>query len=430
MSGPPRLPNNPDQLLKWSIAQSAPGGGSGDAEADAANHPGIQQIAGEIASGRRPDLADPGLYDALMGKSEAQMMKEELQVALDLNRSESDRIQALDNFEMLIEQIDNANNITSMKMWEPLLGLLTGSEDETQVSTSSGIQIATLWIVGTAVQNNDKAQMTVLQFGFLKPILSLLIHGSDGQVRSKALYALSGILKHNPKAVLSFIELDGWNALCGALLDPDVSLRRKSAFLVNSLLLQDDSAIQTAQEEIPATRNGSSTAVAPVPNSGPGDLPAAPLERPPATHADGIKHPSIVAQLVESRLLNTLIVSLLPASIQSNLPAGSLEGIDTATSAGPDGDIELRDDLDYAEKASRACLTFVEKCQEAKENGKDALKGIQQDQKQFVKALLDALLQEWNERAIEPEGDLQQRWEELGLTKGELNTYETVVQSL
>lgn len=429
MSGPPRLPNNPDELLKWSIAQSAPGGGSGDAEADAANHPGIQEIAGDIASGRRPDLADPALYDALMGKSEAQMMREELSVALDTNRTESDRIQALDNFEMLIEQIDNANNITSMKMWEPLLGLLTGSEESH--ATSPAIQIATLWIVGTAVQNNDKAQMTVLQFGFLKPIISLLVHGSDGQVRSKALYALSGILKHNAKAVLSFIDLDGWNALCGALLDPDVSLRRKSAFLVNSLLLQDDSASHSTQEESVPTRTGLSTAVAPVPNSGPrGDLPSAPLEQPPATHADGIKHPSVVAQLVESRLLNTLIVSLLPAQIQSTLPPASLEGIDTATSAGPDGDIELRDDLDYAEKASRACLTFVEKCQEAKENGKDALQAIQSDQKKLVKALLQALLQEWNEGAIEADGDVQKRWQELGLTQGELSTYETAVNTM
>ncbi|PWN32412.1 Fes1-domain-containing protein, partial [Meira miltonrushii] len=404
---------NPDQLLKWSIAQSTPGGGSGDAEADAANHPGIQQIAGDISSGRRPDLADPALYDALMGKSEAQMMREELSAALDTNRTESDRIQALDNFEMLIEQIDNANNITSMKMWEPLLGLLTGSQESH--ATSPAIQVATLWIVGTAVQNNDKAQMTVLQFGFLKPIISLLVHGADGQVRSKALYALSGILKHNAKAVLSFIELDGWNALCGALLDPDVSLRRKSAFLINSLLLQDDSASQSTQEEVPPARTGLSTAVAPVPNSGPGELPSAPLEQPPATLADGIKHPSIVSQLVESRLLNTLIVSLLPASIQSSLPSASLEGIDTATSAGPDGDIELRDDLDYAEKASRACLTFVEKCQEAKENGKDALQTIQQDQKQLVKTLLHALLQEWNEGAIEQDADIKQRWQELGL---------------
>jgi len=363
-----------------------------------------------------------------MGKSEAQMMREELSAALDTNRTESDRIQALDNFEMLIEQIDNANNITSMKMWEPLLGLLTGSEESH--ATTPAIQVATLWIVGTAVQNNDKAQMTVLQFGFLKPIIHLLVHGADGQVRSKALYALSGILKHNAKAVLSFIELNGWSALCGALLDPDVSLRRKSAFLVNSLLLQDDSASQPTQEEITPARTGLSTAVAPVPDSRPGDLPSAPLERPPATLADGIKHPSIVPQLVESRLLNTLIVSLLSASIQSTLPSMSLEGIDTATSAGPDGDIELRDDLDYAEKASRACLTFVEKCQEAKENGKDALQSIQQDQKQLVKALLHALLQEWNEGAIEQDADIKQRWQELGLTKAELDTYETVVNTL
>ena len=61
----------------------------------------MQAIAQEVAEGRRPDLADPALYNALMGKSEAQMMKEELSAATDTTRSEQDRVQALDNFEMV-----------------------------------------------------------------------------------------------------------------------------------------------------------------------------------------------------------------------------------------------------------------------------------------------------------------------------------------
>lgn len=92
MSAP--APRTPDDLLKWSIAaQNASGQGDGGES--------MQAIAQEVAEGRRPDLADPALYNALMGKSEAQMMKEELSAATDTTRSEQDRVQALDNFEMV-----------------------------------------------------------------------------------------------------------------------------------------------------------------------------------------------------------------------------------------------------------------------------------------------------------------------------------------
>lgn len=53
----------------------------------------------------------------------------------------------------LIELIDNANNMTVLRMWEPLLALLDSPED--------GIVAHTCWIVGTAVQNNLKAQAAV-----------------------------------------------------------------------------------------------------------------------------------------------------------------------------------------------------------------------------------------------------------------------------
>jgi hypothetical protein len=92
MSAP--APRSPEDLLKWSIAASNAGG-------SADGGPSLQEIAKDVAEGRRPDLADPKLFDALMGKSEAQMMREELAVGMDTSREEQDRVQALDNFEMV-----------------------------------------------------------------------------------------------------------------------------------------------------------------------------------------------------------------------------------------------------------------------------------------------------------------------------------------
>ncbi|OSD00061.1 nucleotide exchange factor Fes1 [Trametes coccinea BRFM310] len=77
-----------ESLLRWSIANSDP------------NAPPPQP---------RSDL-DPGIIDMILGKPDSELMKEALAVAVDESKDEDDRIQALDNFEMLIEQIDNANS--------------------------------------------------------------------------------------------------------------------------------------------------------------------------------------------------------------------------------------------------------------------------------------------------------------------------------
>ena len=78
-----------DSLLRWSIEHSTPR--SPDAP------PPV-----------RKDL-DPGIIDYLLGKPDAVLMKEALDVALDEKRDKDARVQALDDLEMLVEHIDNAN---------------------------------------------------------------------------------------------------------------------------------------------------------------------------------------------------------------------------------------------------------------------------------------------------------------------------------
>ena len=70
---------------------------------------------------------DPGIIDAILGKPDSELMKEALAIAVDEKKSDDERIQALDDFEMvskgylshgstltgytqLVEQIDNANS--------------------------------------------------------------------------------------------------------------------------------------------------------------------------------------------------------------------------------------------------------------------------------------------------------------------------------
>ncbi|KDN47754.1 Fes1-domain-containing protein [Tilletiaria anomala UBC 951] len=418
-----------DELLKWGLRHSAgpstDGSDGAGASAEAAPS-SIAAISADIAAGKRPDLSDPNLYQAIMGKSEAQMMQEELAVALDEGRREEDRCTALDNFEMLIEQVDNANNIMNMKMWPPLLTLLE--------SPLPSIQLAAAWIVGTAVQNNDKAQMAVLSFDPLPRLLEILDGSDKAEVRSKAMYALSGILKHNPQAVKVFAEeCDGWQKLQAALSDPNITLRRKTAFLICSLLLQDQAAGDADQGDSatpasvatgpsPALSNPTSgtstpsraTAVVPHASSANPSSSApsgcAPLELGPETYRAGVAHPNVSRAVKSSGLLRTLALSLLP-------PPSSADAWESVAACGEDGDKEARSDLDYAEKATRALFVFVERATE------DARRSVALDQQD--RAVLTRVRDELSGKPLDPaSGSYQTRWEEIGIEKEEWQAFE------
>ncbi|KAJ7756351.1 nucleotide exchange factor Fes1-domain-containing protein [Mycena metata] len=198
-----------ESLLRWGIENSTP-------QNDASNPPPAP----------RQDL-DPATIDMILGKSDAELMKEDMAVAVDDTQPEPSRIDALDHFEMLIEQIDNANS-------DPLQKLITSAR-------TTAIKMQALWVIGTALQNNPAAQDAYGSYDPL-PVLTAFLApspSSTAQIRSKAIYTLSGLLKHNAPAVaaLSRPEVDGWDKLREALQDPDLGVRRKALFLLSTLLI-------------------------------------------------------------------------------------------------------------------------------------------------------------------------------------------------
>lgn len=75
----------------------------------------------------------------------------------------------------------------------------------------------------------------------LPRLLELLQHDKSADIRSKAVYTVSGLLRHYPAAEARFTELGGWNALAAGLRDPSLTLRRKAAFLIQSLFMHASS---------------------------------------------------------------------------------------------------------------------------------------------------------------------------------------------
>lgn len=72
-----------ESLLRWSIENSTPA------------EPGASQPPQP-----RKDL-DPAIIDMILGKPDAERMKEMLAIAVDDTRSEDERLDALDEFEMV-----------------------------------------------------------------------------------------------------------------------------------------------------------------------------------------------------------------------------------------------------------------------------------------------------------------------------------------
>ncbi|KIM51781.1 hypothetical protein SCLCIDRAFT_1224178 [Scleroderma citrinum Foug A] len=281
---------------------------------------------------QRKDI-DPVLIDHILGKPDAQLMKEALEVAVDASNDEDIRLTALDDLEMLVENIDNANDLKKLNMWEPLHGFLSAA------TTTDPLRMQTLWVIGTALQNNPAAQLTYLTLDPLPAMLSTLSASSNSaKTRSKAMYALSGLLRHNAQAVRQLNAMAGWHTIRGALEDSDINVRRKAAFLLNTLLL---------------------------PTSGRETLsPSARVHTPHSANAP--VHPNSHASMVSDPDSTSTTTATMEALQQENMADGSslMDALITAlvdpVPFGPDGECEK--DTEFQENLVRLLHTFSVQC--------------------------------------------------------------------
>ncbi|KAI9029883.1 armadillo-type protein [Phycomyces nitens] len=180
-----------------------------------------------------PKRYDPAIIEAILGKDDATRMKEAVACIDDKEDTVENKEIALDNLELLIEGIDNAMNIENMKLWPSIIAQFSAKEPS--------LRKGSIWVAGTAVQNNPAAQKAFLKNNGLEPLVAILKKkDEDKQVRSKAIYAISCFLKHFKEGVEGFEALDGFSALANILKDEqDASILRKVVFSFNSLMLEN-----------------------------------------------------------------------------------------------------------------------------------------------------------------------------------------------
>ena len=166
-----------NQLLKWSIENSE----TPSADPTATTDPKAERPSG------RPINAE-ALNALLGGPTDADLMKESMAAILSPHIALQDKLVAFDNFEQLIENLDNANNMEVLGLWAPLVQLLKNDEAE--------LRRYAAWCVGTAVQNNAKSQEKLLALDAMSVLTNLSIEDSHEPVRRKAIYALSSEIRN------------------------------------------------------------------------------------------------------------------------------------------------------------------------------------------------------------------------------------------
>ncbi|TAQ89830.1 hypothetical protein B7494_g1868 [Chlorociboria aeruginascens] len=168
-----------NSLLKWSVENSS----------TTANDP---DAAPPINRGFDPEA----LNSLLGGPSDAELMRLSMSAILSSDPSISldDKLIAFDNFEQLIENLDNANNLEPLALWAPLLSCLESTEGE--------IRKMAAWCVGTAVQNNERCQERLLAMGGIPKLVVVAVGEEEGAlVRRKAVYALSSACRNYQPAM-------------------------------------------------------------------------------------------------------------------------------------------------------------------------------------------------------------------------------------
>ncbi len=168
-------------LLSWSIENSQ--------NAQQPSQDGTTDQTRPGYKGQEPrGLSEDAIRSLMGGPSDADLMKEAMQVIVHPEATLDNKLTAFDNFEQLIENLDNANNMEPLGLWAPLMSQLDHSE--------ASLRTMAAWCIGTAVQNNEKCQAYLLSIGGVPKVARMAVEDGDNAARRKGVYALSSTIRN------------------------------------------------------------------------------------------------------------------------------------------------------------------------------------------------------------------------------------------
>ncbi|WOL08409.1 hypothetical protein Cni_G17162 [Canna indica] len=152
----------------------------------------------------------------------------------------ADIVEMLDELQEHVESIDMANDLHSIGGLIPLLGYLKNSD--------AGIRAKAADVITTIVQNNPRSQQLVMEASGLEPLLSNFTSDLDLTVRTKALGAISSLIRNNKAGIAAFRLANGYAGLRDALGSENVRFQRKALNLIQYLLRENNSDCSVVTE--------------------------------------------------------------------------------------------------------------------------------------------------------------------------------------
>ncbi|XP_076878649.1 nucleotide exchange factor SIL1 isoform X2 [Brachyhypopomus gauderio] len=141
----------------------------------------------------------------LLVETDVQIMRKLLSKLGSSNSTVDERVTALLDLEYLVHQVDNAQNLVSMGG----LQLLTDALNNTDVR----LQESAAFVLGSAVSGNPAVQVEAFEGGALHKLLTLLATPRQMSVKKKVLFALACLLRHFPFAQSRFVRHGGVQVL-------------------------------------------------------------------------------------------------------------------------------------------------------------------------------------------------------------------------
>ncbi|KAH7553717.1 hypothetical protein JRO89_XS12G0046600 [Xanthoceras sorbifolium] len=146
----------------------------------------------------------------------------------------------LDELQEHVESIDMANDLHSIGGLVPLLGYLKNSH--------ANIRAKAAEVITTIVQNNPRSQQLVMEANGLEALLSNFSSDPDVTVRTKALGAISSLIRRNKPGITAFRLANGYAALRDALGSESVRFQRKALNLIQYLIHENSSDCNVVSE--------------------------------------------------------------------------------------------------------------------------------------------------------------------------------------
>lgn len=156
--------------------------------------------------------------------------------------SEEELLNIMEDLEYLVHQYDNAQEFVNLDGFKNIVYKnLNG--------TNIPLKLATLKLLGSSMQNNPKIQIHAIQTGTMDILLRMLSLDNDINMKNRAMYAMSSLLRRFPLAQIKFLRNGGLSVFTKLLESDDIKVQIKIVTLLNDLLLEHRSAVEDVQSE-------------------------------------------------------------------------------------------------------------------------------------------------------------------------------------